>query len=388
MLGFLLACGHAVNEGDSGDTADSAAEDSGWDYESGGWLYGDETLQFSLELDEAALAALAVSPKEDVHGTFTWEGEAYDVGVHLKGSPAGSFRDMTEKAAFKVDFHQWDAEQTFHGVKRLTLNNMIQDNTMSREHAAYWLFRKMGVPAARHGYAELTVNGELFGLYGLPESMDEQFLERQWPGDDDGYLLEGGYGGDFYSTSEPKWTAQEGDPAEAQATLDVLIDEFESTPADEIHTFLETRFDYTNLLTMWAVELAIADSDGYLTYGNNFLVYYAPGADRWSMLPWGPDQAFASDQPINFTAEGDLALACRADEACEADLEAFLAAVLINWESGEFVAFVDAETARIEDDCRTDPRSEWGDYGCRDALAALREWVRARPAIVGAELEP
>lgn len=388
MLGFLLACGHAADEGDSGTTEDSATQDTGWDYESGAWLYGDQTLQFGLELDDAALAALAAAPKEDVHATFTWEGESYDVGVHLKGSPSGSFRDMTEKAAFKVDFHQWDAEQSFHGVKRLTLNNMIQDNTMSHEHAAYWMFRAMGVPAARHGYAEVTVNGELFGLYGVPESMDEQFLGRQWPGDDDGFLLEGGYGGDFYSTTEPKWTPQEGDPVEAQAALDLLIADFEATPPGDILAFLEARFDSVSLLTLWAVELAIADSDGYLTYGNNFLVYYAPGADRWSMIPWGPDQAFASDQPVDFTAEGDLALACRSDGACEAALDAFLAAVLINWDSGELAAFVDAETARIEDDCRTDPRSEWGDYGCRDALVALRKWVPARSALVRAEMEP
>ena len=51
-------------------------------------------------------------------------------------------------------------------------------------------------------------------------------------------------------------------------------------------------------------------------------------------------------------------------------------------EAETLVKLTAGEMARIESDCRTDPRSEWGDYGCRDALAALRDWVAARPAVV------
>ncbi len=390
ILWGLLGCGQPIDTGD--DTGDTETGDPGRDYDGGAFLYGADILEFDLTLDDAALAALAAEPREDVHATFSFEGASWDVGLHLKGSENGSFRDMSGKASFKIDFHQWNYDADFHGVRRITLNNMVQDGTMSHEHAAYWLFAAMGVPSPRHGYAAVTVNGELFGLYGVVEATDEQLVDRLFPDDDDGNLYEGGYGADLEEHRDALFDVKEQKEAEPLASLSALIAEVVAVAPDGVAALLDDRFDREALLDLWAVELVAADTDGYATAGNNFLLYHAPLADRWNMIPWGPDQAFTETNFDIYAEEsvwgggiGRLAELCRADAVCSAALDERIAAVLTVWEAGPFVAYVDAETARIESACRADPRSAWGDYGCRDAQAAMREWIRMRPDQVRAQ---
>ena len=137
---------------------------------------------FRIELDGSARAHLALDPRDDVHATFEYEGERWEVGLYLKGS--WSFRTLAAKAAFKIDFHEWVPEQSFRGVRRLTLNNMVQDATMMREHAAYRLYAMRGLPAPRHGYARVWVDGTYYGLYGIVESMDQDFLDRAFPAEE------------------------------------------------------------------------------------------------------------------------------------------------------------------------------------------------------------
>jgi hypothetical protein len=104
------------------------------------------------------------------------------------------------------------------------------------------------------------------------------------------------------------------------------------------------------------------------------------------MIPWGPDQAFIGDVDVHGDYEGELAVLCAASPECASELDEHLASVLAAWDSSDVVGYVAAETARIEDACRTDPRSPWGDYGCRDAQAAMRDWTVARPGVVSGEM--
>jgi len=386
MLLLMVACGRDVLESDStlpADTGDSGALPD--DPEGSDFLYADHILRFDITLDAQAMDALGTEPSEDVVATFAYAGEAYEVGLHLKGSSAGSFRTLDEKAAFKIDFHQWDPDQTFHGVRRLTLNNMIQDSTMSHEHAAYWLFDRVGVPSPRHGYANVWVNGELYGLYGIVETADEQLVNRLFEGDDDGQMYEGGYGFDLYDWAVDEFPQKEGDETERVA-LQSLVTAVEACPADGVLALIEAYFDADALFAMWAVELAISDPDGYSTQANNYLLYHAPLASQWTMLPWGPDQGFEDADPLLGKINGRLTSMCLADVGCAPGLYAAIEQVLVTWESSGFADYVDAETARIEADCRADPRSEWGDYGCRDEQALMRDWVRARPEVARAEL--
>jgi hypothetical protein len=178
---------------------------------------------------------------------------------------------------------------------------------------------------------------------------------------------------------------KEGDEAD-RSDLAALVAAVEACPADGVLDLLEANFDVAALFAMWSVELAVADPDGYTTLANNYLLYYAPAAARWTMIPWGPDQGFAGEEGFGTALNGRLATMCAADEACKARWYEVHEAVVEVWEQSGLGDFVDSETARIEADCRADPRSDWGDYGCRDEQAAMRDWVAARPAALRAEL--
>lgn len=387
VLLFLSACGvppapeEVIFFGDTGSPPDLDLDAGPGDF-----LYQmEQVLVFEIGIDEPSLAALETAPAEDVHATFRFRDESYDVGLHLKGSE-GSFRPIDQKAAFKIDFHQWDADRTFHGVRRLTLNNMVQDPSMLAEHTAYRLFGHRGLPAPRHGYAQLAVNGELYGLYGIVETLDEQFIDRWWPTDDGGNLYEGGYGADLKPHREDNFQLKEAGRTTGFADLYEVVAAIDASTPETYFTVLGQYFDVDALLDMWAVELAIADEDGYVSMANNYLLYHRDIAAKWSMIPWGPDQSFIEASDVHAAYDGELAIRCLASPPCLARLDERLLSTIETWEEADLVNFIQIEGARIEEMCRQDPRSPWGDYGCRDALAAIEDYAASRPRAVRSQL--
>ena len=165
-----------------------------------GWLFDpDAVVEIDLQLPQQTIEILEVDPEGEYQpATFslTADGQTYgplEVGARLKGG-IGSFRPLTRKAAFKLKFDEFVDGQTFFGLEKLTLNNMVQDPTMIRETLAYEAFRSLGVPASRTGYAWLRVNGEPYGLYLNIEVLDSVSLPR-WFGSTR-HLYEGSYGTD------------------------------------------------------------------------------------------------------------------------------------------------------------------------------------------------
>ena len=84
-----------------------------------------------------------------------------NVGVRQKGSYTRRF----EKLSMKIKFDAFVEGQTFMGLKRLTLNAMMQDFSMLHETTAYKLYRSAGIPAPRTGYARVKLDGAYLGLY-------------------------------------------------------------------------------------------------------------------------------------------------------------------------------------------------------------------------------
>ncbi len=378
FLLLLAACGTPLDPATDGtvDTGDTKGDD--------GFPFGETILDFGLNMDDAALAALAADPRTDVHATFTYSSESYDVGVHLKGN--ASFQDMSGKPSFKIDFHQWVPDQRFHELERVTLNAMVQDASMTSEHAAYWLYDKLGLAAPRHGYAQITVNGELYGLYGVVEPLDEHFINHHFD-DDSGNLYEGGYGADILSGRAPNFEVAEQGAPENLEDLQALIDAVDGSTPTTYLSVLSANFDTDALLDQWAAELITSNTDAYTTLANNYFLYHEPATTRWTMIPWGPDQAFIGDLDVHEAYYGRMAQQCAEAADCKARLDERMEHVLDVWQSEDMVGFVATETVRIEDACRSDPRSPWGDYGCRDAQAAMRDWTAARPGVVRSALQ-
>ena len=129
--------------------------------------------------------------------------EAYkNVGIRAKGNTSlSSVSSMgSDRYSFKIEFDQYDSTKTYHGLDKLSLNNLIQDNTMMKDYLTYQMMGQFGAVAPLCSYVYITVNGEDWGLYLAVEGVEESFLQRNY-GSDYGELYKPDsmdMGGGFY----------------------------------------------------------------------------------------------------------------------------------------------------------------------------------------------
>ena len=113
----------------------------------------------------------------------TIDGESFkNVAIRGKGNTSLSMVDSygNDRYSFKVEFDHYDGANTYYGLDKLCLNNIIQDNTYMKDYLTYQLMADMGVAAPLCSYVYITVNGEEWGLYLAVEGIEESFLERNY----------------------------------------------------------------------------------------------------------------------------------------------------------------------------------------------------------------
>lgn len=111
------------------------------------------------------------------------DGESYpNVAIRGKGNTSLTQVDSygNDRYSFKVEFDHYDNSLTYHGLDKLCLNNIIQDNTYMKDYLTYQMMGEMGVAAPLCSYAYITVNGEDWGLYLAVEGVEESFLQRNY----------------------------------------------------------------------------------------------------------------------------------------------------------------------------------------------------------------
>jgi hypothetical protein len=245
------------------------------------------------------------------------------VGIRLKGGN-GSFRDLKdEKAAFKIKFNEFVKGQKFLGLKKLTLNNMVQDPSMLHETMAYEAFRALGVPAPRTGYANVYVNGVNYGVHLNVETYDDISLPHLFASTQ--HLYEADEPGvDVRPGGQSEFEVDEGDD-EDLGDLEALIAAANSGVGDWSDGMAGVA-DLEEMARMWAIERYIGHWDGYAGVAlphvppvrpNNYYLH-SDDAGLFSMLPWGTDQTWGLDVEFDEPAGGMLFNECFADESCEA----------------------------------------------------------------------
>lgn len=343
-------------------------------------IYALDTLpSFYLELDRKSLRKLEDDPRKFVRGVFRYDEDRYTVGVRLKGHR--SMRSMEGKASFKVKFDKYDDDGRFLGQRKLTLNNMVEDPTMMREILGYRLYRAMGVPAPRVGYARVYVNGDLYGLYAMIEAIDEDFLAAHF-GDASGGLFEGEYGCDLYPEDVPGFERDAGDESTRAHLL--RFAEIAAGPAHELFHADAAPVHKPSVLAYLAVSAFLGDFDGY-RHSHNYRVYRDPADGKWRFLPWGIDRVMKKDLSI-YDSEGHLARRCFADPACRVDYLRTMERVVAEFERLELAEGARALAAYIDADVRADPRKPFTEPEIIEARSELLSFIGSRPARVRSEM--
>jgi CotH kinase protein len=75
------------------------------------------------------------------------------------------------------------------GMERLNLKAMYNDPSQMREALAWSFFQQAEVPAPRHTFARLGINGTYLGLFSVIEHIDRSFLRSRFGPRDDGNLF-------------------------------------------------------------------------------------------------------------------------------------------------------------------------------------------------------
>ena len=111
------------------------------------------------------------------------DGEAYkNVAIRGKGNTSlSTVASMdSERYSFKVEFDHYDSSITYHGLDKLSLNNLIQDSTMMKDYLTYTMMNEFGTAAPLCSFVYITVNGEDWGLYLAVEGVEDSFLKRNY----------------------------------------------------------------------------------------------------------------------------------------------------------------------------------------------------------------
>lgn len=112
--------------------------------------------------------------------TVVIDNEAYK-NVAIRGKGNTSLRQVTnDRYSYKIEFDHYDSINTYYGLDKLCLNNIIQDNTYMKDYLTYRMMNEIGVASPLCSYAYITVNGEDWGLYLAIEGVEESFLQRNY----------------------------------------------------------------------------------------------------------------------------------------------------------------------------------------------------------------
>ena len=334
-----------------------------------------------LWLSDTAYATLLADSSAEVEASVSMRGAWFPaVTLRIKGQ-WGSARSFTQKCGLKVDLNAFE-DHRIYGQETLTLNNMVQDPTYVSEHLAYEVFRGMGVPAPRTAWSRVTINGELFGLYQVIETIDDTFLDR-WYEDNSGRMWEGQYGIDVDGSEIESLDYDEGPEEDDRSQLYAVSAILDGSATTEALAELETLVDMDEIIANMAVEAVTMHWDGYTT-SNNYRLYADPTSGQLSILPWGTDQTFATRYYAAYGGYGRMFTWCLKNANCMGRYTTALVDAADLMDSLDLVTTMEDRLDLLHEDLVADPRVEFS-LETHDAyVAAKKANIVDNPAVVRA----
>lgn len=364
-----------------------------------GELYDPDRLpRFDIDLPQASVEALGSAPDVYVRGSLRYGTETLaDIGVRIKGE--ASQRTLDEKAAFKLKFDEFVSKQSFHGLRRMTFNNMVEDPSYLAERLAFHFFRELGLPAPRCNHALVYVNDTFFGLYANIETEDKTFL-RRWFESDAGNLYEEGQV-DFEPGNETVFDLETNEEKNDRSDLTALIAALGTAEPATFLTDLGAQLDTKHFLAFTAAEAAVNQWDMYgytVFYPNNFRIYRDPTSQKFVMLPWGMDMsmkpfrdsgkphilalelAHQSDSQEAPISAGRMFRDCLASPGCRSTYIEVVEETATRYEQAGLEALAKRYYEQIKVQIAADPRTEYSPKQIQDAYESLLQVIKERPA--------
>lgn len=232
---------------------------------------------------------------------ITYNGiELTSVGIRAKGNSSLSSvaNSDSDRYSYKVDFDEYIDEQSLFGLKKINLNNLFSDPTMMAEFLSYEMLSSLDADASRTTYVNLSINGELQGLYLAVEQVNEEFLIDHY-GNADGVLYKPdmGAGADLaYSvTGDYSGMFDELGNVDDYKDLDELLLAIQEKDLDDI-------MNVDSFLKYLAMSTMVVHLDNYQSgMFHNYYLYYNQGV--WEWISWDLNMSFNGFPKVNLTDE-------------------------------------------------------------------------------------
>ncbi len=356
-------------------------------------------------------------------------------GIRPKGNSSLNMvlsDEESDRFSFKIEFDHYIEGQTFLGLDKLALNNVLGDAAYMKEYLSYALMEEMGVPTPLFQYAEIRVNGAPWGFYLAVEALEDAFTDRVY-GEEHGILYKpektGGFGGEIgkepSQASAPFGVNQktggssnngadlayiDDNPGSYSAIFDNAIGDV--TESDQLRliltlknislgTGLESSINLEETLAYFAVNTALVNLDSYQSnMCHNYYLYEEAG--MISILPWDYNLSFAgfevndTKSAVNFPIDTPVSGVSLSERPLLAPLLAnpttleiyhrYLEKIAEYFESGRFSESVDALDALIGDTVKDDPSAFYTYEAYTTAVTMLKRYGLYRAQSIRGQL--
>lgn len=207
------------------------------------------------------------------------DNETYkNVAIRAKGNTSLSQVKHygNNRYSFKIEFDHYDSGNTYYGLDKLCLNNIIQDNTYMKDYLCYQMMKDFGVNAPLCSYAQILINGEEWGLYLAVEGVEESFLERNY-GSTYGELYKpdssdlGGGRGNGKQFDMDNWNNESEEKQNAENNESEMKQNVESNAAlSDKKTQIDNRSEKENRMRISSDVSLLYSDDSYESYANIF----------------------------------------------------------------------------------------------------------------------
>ena len=301
------------------------------------------------------------------------------------------------KLGLRVEFEYYTTGQRFLGMKSLLLDNLWTDPSMIRERVTMAFFTRLGQPAPRESFCRLFINNVLQGVYALVEDIDPLFVARTID-DGSGYLYEYHFVAPFFG----EFLGEDLEPYKARLEARSRQSEPDSTlygPIRELFRVVnqpdaatweaqaDQVLDLAQMMTHVAIETFLAENDGVLGAAGmaNFFLYRPSNSARHRFIVVDKDTTFFDVRFSVVTRTADNVIFRQAFAVPR--LRALYFQVLEDCAraaaaDGWLEAEINRALAVIDASVREDTLKQFPNDAFDQATASMREFARARSAIV------
>ncbi len=275
-----------------------------------GGLFGNgEIISVYVEIGEEDWADLRAHASDEKYypADITVNGtELKNVGFRTKGfssltAVAGSDSD---RYGFRIKTDKYVKGQTLNGLDMFVLNGSFSDASYMREYLTYAACEYLGMITPILSYANLYVNGELFGFYIMIEAYDDSFVSRN-TGDGDAVLYKADEENCTLTTSDPLTgyevkVGEDGDLSHIRELVEAL-----DGTADGRTAGIEAVLDVDSALKAWAVNTVLGNYDSYSgSKAHNYYLLWSDG--KFSYIGWDYNMSvggFSEDNGASVTSD-------------------------------------------------------------------------------------